>query len=111
MTSSNLPARLTTSLSQSAPSLAGHSLTPLNTWRHAREVQRHLQHAVYKFEIELIDLEAASQMALAQLQAELALYVAGMTMAGTDRAMQYLVTRKLAAFAESNTMRLLWRTR
>ena len=94
-----------------APSLAGHSLSPLNTWRYSRNIQRHLAHAVYQFEIEMIDLEAASQMALAQLQAELTLYFVGMKMAGSDTPAQYLVANKLATFAASNSMRLQWRTR
>lgn len=93
------------------PSLAGHSLTPLNTWRYSRSIQRHLANAVYQFEIELIDLEAASQMALAQLQAELRFYFIGMQMAGPDTAAQYLVANKLGSFAASNSMRLQWRTR
>lgn len=93
------------------PVLAGHSLTPLNVWRYARQIQQHLVQAAYIFEVELIDLEASSQIARAQLLAELELYFEGMQLAGADTAAQHLVAMKLSAFAESNRMRMMWRYR
>ncbi len=83
-------------------------LTPIAVWRHARAVQQHLRHTLYRFEVELIDLEAASQIALAQMIAEMDLYLAGMTRAGGDEVLQLLVMRKLAYFSEANGLRLAW---
>lgn len=100
-----LPARRTTSVP------VGKGLTPLATWRKTRAVQKHLEHAAYMFEIELIDLEASTQITLAQLEAEMAIYVWGMERAGGDEALQLMVARKLAHFCESNNLRLIWRYR
>lgn len=94
-----------------APVLAGHSLTPLNLWRYSRQIQQHLVQAAYTFEVEMIDLEASTQIARAQLLAELQLFYEGMQLAGGNTAAQHLVAMKLAGFAESNRMRLMWRYR
>lgn len=87
------------------------SLSAVDAYRNQRAVRREVREAVLRIELEYIDVTAATAAAVAHMEAEVYLYRKGMEMAGGDPALEYLVARKLAAFAEANNIVLIWKFR
>lgn len=83
-------------ISSQAPVLAEHKLTPLATWRHAREVQRYAREAAIRLDYARIDGAVLVQVAREGFHAEADLLDEMQARAGDNTAMQYLAASTTA---------------
>lgn len=79
-----------TRVSPLSPVVAGHTLTPLGTWRHAREVQRYAREAAIRLDHARIDAAVLVQAAREGFEAEADLLDEMQARAGNNTAMHYL---------------------
>lgn len=88
------------------PAVPVAPLTPFGSYRNTQALARHARQVDLVSRRELINTNAMGEVAHAQLGAEMSLLFHGMSQAGDNDAMLYLVASKVATYSEANNTRL-----